>query len=193
MAAGNGRRAGKSFAFRSKVIESAVSRLLPIVEPAVEDAGYRLVRLRLVAGRRKTLQVMAERPDGTMDVEDCARLSRALSERLAEDDPIAGEWVLEVSSPGIDRPLVRLADFARYAGHEARVELAAARDGRKRFKGEVMGVDGDKVVLRVAGAEGPEDIRLPHKAIAEAKLVLTDRLIAEDLKAKSGRTPRNGS
>jgi ribosome maturation factor RimP len=112
-----------------------LSQLEPIIAPAVEAAGYRLVRLRLMGGKRKTLQVMAERADGTMNVEDCARLSRALSTFLEREDAIEGEYVLEVSSPGIDRPLTRLMDFARWAGHEAKIELKTPdAAGRKRFQ-----------------------------------------------------------
>ncbi len=159
-----------------------MSHLEPIIEPAVEAAGFRLVRLRLMGGKTKTLQIMAERPDGTMNVEDCAALSRALSDFLDAEDPIEGEYNLEVSSPGIDRPLTRLADFARWAGHEAKLELGAPdAAGRKRFKGLLLGLDGADVQLETQG----QRLSLPFKAIAEAKLVLTDKLIAEDLKARS--------
>ena len=117
-----------------------MSHLEPIIAPVVEAAGYRLVRLRLIGTKRKTLQVMAERADGLMDVEDCARLSRALSEFLDAEDPIEGEYVLEVSSPGIDRPLTRITDFARWAGHEAKLELTAPDEtGSRRFKGLLLG------------------------------------------------------
>ncbi|HEY1615438.1 MAG TPA: ribosome maturation factor RimP [Rhizomicrobium sp.] len=160
---------------------SLVSHLEPIITAAVEAAGFRLVRLRLMGGQRKTLQIMAERPDGSMDVEDCATLSRALSEFLEREDPIEGEYVLEVSSPGIDRPLTRLTDFSRWAGHEAKIELVAPdADGRRRFKGMLIGLDGENVVIEVQGTR----LSLPHKSIAEAKLVLTDRLIEEDLRAR---------
>src|SRR5579862_8158566 len=153
-----------------------MSQLEPIIAPAVEAAGYRLVRLRLMGGKRKTLQIMAERADGTMNVEDCAQLSRALSAFFEREDPIEGEYVLEVSSPGIDRPLTRLTDFARWAGHEAKLELKAPdAAGRKRFKGRLLGLDGSDIVIDVEGAR----ITLPHSAIAEAKLVLTDALIQE--------------
>jgi ribosome maturation factor RimP len=158
-----------------------LSHLEPIIAPAVEAAGYRLVRLRLMGDKRKTLQVMAERADGQMNVEDCARLSRALSDFLEHEDAIEGEYVLEVSSPGIDRPLTRLVDFARWAGHEARIELKApGADGRKRFKGLLLGLDGADIVIEVEGAR----LSFPHANIAEAKLVLTDKLIEEDLKAR---------
>ena len=158
-----------------------MSHLEPIIEPAVEAAGYRLVRLRLMGGHIKTLQIMAERADGTMNVDDCAALSRALSEFLEREDPIEGEYHLEVSSPGIDRPLTRVTDFARWSGHEAKLELAAPQeDGRKRFKGTLLGLDGSDVVLDADGAR----LKFPFKAILEAKLVLTDKLIAEDLRAR---------
>ena len=180
------RGAGFGFAAAQKncgsgEILSALAHLEPIIAPAVEAAGYRLVRLRLLGGKRKTLQVMAERPDGRMDVEDCARLSRELSDFLEREDAIEGEYVLEVSSPGIDRPLTRLTDFARWAGHDAKIELMAPdADGRKRFTGLLMGLDGSDVVIEADGARRA----FPYGAIAEAKLVLTDKLIQEDLRSR---------
>jgi len=170
---------------RTKVIISQMSQLQPILEPAVEAAGYKLVRLRLLAGRTKTLQIMAERPDGTMNVDDCAKLSRALSEFLDTEDPLEGEYDLEVSSPGIDRPLTRQSDFARWAGHEAKIELVNADEtGRKKFKGMLLGLDGNDVMLEADGNR----FKFPFRGIAEAKLVLTDKLIAEDLKARKSAT-----
>jgi ribosome maturation factor RimP len=157
-----------------------MSHLEPILEPAIEAAGYRLVRLRLMGGKTKTLQIMAERPDGTMSVEDCAILSHALLDFIEQEDPLEGDYELEVSSPGIDRPLTRLMDFARYAGHEAKVELAAPIDGRKRFRGLLLGLDGNQVAMESQGAR----VSFPFRGIAEAKLVLTDKLIQEDLKAR---------
>lgn len=158
-----------------------MSHLEPIIAPAVEAAGFKLVRLRLMGGKTKTLQIMAERPDGSMNVEDCAELSRALSDFLDAEDPIEGEYNLEVSSPGIDRPLTRLTDFTRWAGHEAKVELAAPdANGRKRFKGTLLGLDGSDVQIETGG----QRLSLPFKAIADAKLVLTEKLIQEDLKAR---------
>src|SRR5271155_3047120 len=166
---------------RNAAILTAMSQLEPIIAPQVEAAGYRLVRLRLMGSKTKTLQVMAERPDGQMDVEDCAKLSRALSEYLDAEDPIEGDYVLEVSSPGIDRPLTRITDFARWAGHEAKLELTAPDEtGRKRFKGTLLGLDGNDVILEIMG----ERLKFGFRNIAEAKLVLTDKLIAEDLKAR---------
>ena len=161
-----------------------MSHLEPIIAPAVERAGFRLVRLRLMGGKTKTLQVMAERPDGTMNVEDCAVLSRALSEFLDEEDPIEGEYNLEVSSPGIDRPLTRISDFARWSGHEAKLELKTPDEtGRRRFKGLLLGLDGNEVVLEADARR----MKFSFGAIAEAKLVLTDKLIAEDLKARKAQ------
>ncbi len=158
-----------------------MSHLEPILEPAVEAAGYRLVRLRLMGGKTKTLQIMAERPDGTMNVDDCATLSRALSDFLEAEDAIEGDYHLEVSSPGIDRPLTRQSDFARWSGHEAKIELNAPDEaGRRRFKGMLLGLDGNDVLMDVEGAR----LKFPFRSLADAKLVLTDKLIAEDLKAK---------
>lgn len=134
-----------------------------------------------MGGKRKTLQVMAERADGTMNVEDCARLSRALSAFLEREDPIEGDYVLEISSPGIDRPLTRLMDFARWAGHELKIERKAPdAAGRKRFKGQLLGLDGTDIVLEVEGAR----VTFAHATIAEAKLVLTNKLVEEDLKSR---------
>jgi ribosome maturation factor RimP len=160
-------------------IFTPASHLETILEPVVEAAGFRLVRLRVMGAKSKTVQIMAERPDGTMTVEGCAELSRALSAFLETDDPIEGEYELEVSSPGIDRPLTRAADFARWAGHEAKIELHAPLDGRKRFRGAI-GLDGNDVMVKSQAAT----VRFPFKAILEAKLVLTDKLISEDLKTR---------
>ena len=152
----------------------------PIIAPVVEAAGFRLVRLRLMGTKHKTLQVMAERDDGSMNVDDCIALSHALSEFLDRDDPIEGDYELEISSPGIDRPLTRLADFARWSGHEAKIELVAPQDGRKRLRATLLGLEGSDVVLDAAG----QRLKFPFRAIAEAKLVLTDKLIQEDLKGR---------
>jgi ribosome maturation factor RimP len=160
-----------------------MSHLQPIIEPAVEAAGYKLVRLRLMGGKTKTLQIMAERPDGTMNVDDCAKLSRALSELFEAEDPIEGEYNLEISSPGIDRPLTRPMDFVRWSGHEAKIELVAPDEtGRRKFKVLLLGLDGNDVAFESGGAR----FTFPFRNIAEAKLVLTDKLISEDLKARKG-------
>jgi ribosome maturation factor RimP len=158
-----------------------------LLTPAVQAQGYRLVRLRLSGGQRKTLQILAERPDGQMDVEDCAKLSRVLSDVLEAADPISDEYVLEVSSPGIDRPLTAAEDFARFAGHDARVELMRGVEGRRRFKGLLVGLDGADVVMDVTEANETRRVRFPFADIDEAKLVLTDRLIRESLQAREKR------
>jgi ribosome maturation factor RimP len=159
---------------------TAVARLEPIFEPVIEQAGFRLVRLRLTGGAGQTLQVMAERPDGSMDVEGCTRLSRALLDFIEKEAPIEGEYELEVSSPGIDRPLTRPQDFSRWSGHEAKIELDGLYEGRKRWRGILLGLDGADVVIRA----DDRDIRFPFRGVLNAKLMLTDKLIAEDLKAR---------
>ncbi|MGQ0740688.1 MAG: ribosome maturation factor RimP [Alphaproteobacteria bacterium] len=168
---------------------SAVAQLESLLAPAVEAAGYRLVRFRVLAGQRKTLQVMAERKDGHMDVEDCAALSRALSQVLDAADPIEGEYVLEVSSPGIERPLTALEDFARFAGHDARIELKMPFAGRRRYRGVLAGTEGEEVLLIVEEGKEKQTARFPLHVIEEAKLVLTEKLIAEDFKARKAATP----
>jgi ribosome maturation factor RimP len=153
-------------------------RLAAIVRPTIEGMGFQLVRLRLMGGKRMTLQVMAERPDGTMEVDDCALLSRQLSAVLDVEDPIEREYTLEVSSPGIDRPLTRLADFDRWEGYEARLETAEPIDGRKRFRGVLAGTEGYEVLIDVDQGT----IGLKFEWLVDAKLVLTDELVAESLK-----------
>jgi ribosome maturation factor RimP len=153
-----------------------------ILEPVVESLGYRLVRVRLMNSGGRTLQIMAERPDGSMRIEDCEKVSRAVSPVLDVEDPIEGSYRLEISSPGIDRPLVRLEDFSRWAGHEAKIELRTPLDGRKRFRGTIEGVEGGRIVLllppKSKDAE-PERVELSFELIGDAKLVLTDALMAE--------------
>jgi ribosome maturation factor RimP len=160
----------------------AASHLEPVFEPVIEKAGFKLVRLRIMGGAAKTLQVMAERPDGSMDVEGCATLSHALLDFIETEDPIEGDYEIEVSSPGIDRPLTRLMDFSRWSGHEAKIELNAPVDGRKRFRAVLLGLDGTDVMIRADNT----DIKFPFRSLANAKLVLTDKLINEDLKARKG-------
>jgi len=165
---------------------TAATRLEPIFEPVIEQAGFKLVRLRLMGGAAQTLQVMAERPDGSMNVEDCAELSRALLDFIEKEEPLEGEYELEVSSPGIDRPLTRPQDFSRWSGHEAKLELDGIHEGRKRWRGIVLGLDGADVVIRADN----NDVRFPFRSVLNAKLVLTDKLIQEDLKArKTGSKP----
>jgi ribosome maturation factor RimP len=162
-----------------------VSELQSLIEPVAQSLGYSVVRVRLSAAHQPVLQVMAERADGSMEVEDCARLSRAISALFDEVDPIESEYSLEVSSPGIDRPLTRRRDFEAYAGHEARLELRAPLDGRKRVKGTLKGLSGEDVLIETMGAEHvPAILRVPFSLIGDAKLVLTDALIEEDLKRR---------
>ena len=160
------------------------ARVAHIVEPVIVDLGYRLVRVKLSATNGATLQIMAEKPDGTMAIEDCERLSHDLSPVLDVEDPIDRAYHLEVSSPGIDRPLVRRSDFERASGHSIKLELTRPLNGRKRFKGVVAGLDGDQLRLTVEGQAGgpPVEVSLPLADIGEAKLMLTDALIRETLR-----------
>ncbi|HVO00605.1 MAG TPA: ribosome maturation factor RimP [Candidatus Cybelea sp.] len=160
----------------------ALSQIIErIITPTVEGMGYELVRLTVSGGTRKTLQVMAEPKDGrVMSLEDCSHLSRAISAVLDVEDPIEGAYSLEVSSPGIDRPLTRPKDYERFAGFEAKLETRAPIDGRKRFKGRLLGVEAEKVKIEVEGAQ----LALPLAEIEKAKLVLTDDLIAAHSQAE---------
>jgi ribosome maturation factor RimP len=155
-------------------------RVIALIEPTAQNLGFRIVRVRVSGNRRKRLQIMAERlSDGQMGIDDCTRLSRALSPVFDLEDPIpGGEYDLEISSPGIDRPLMSVGDFERFLGHEAKLETAAMVDGRRRWKGQIKAVEGDVIVL---AAEG-EEARLNIAQLSEARLVLTDKLIEEDLK-----------
>jgi ribosome maturation factor RimP len=166
--------------FGVAAIFAAASHLEPIFEPVLEQAGFRLVRLRIMGGAAKTLQIMAERADGSMDVEGCTQLSRVLLDFIEAEDPIEGEYEIEVSSPGIDRPLTRLGDFTRWRGHEAKIELTAPLDGRKRFRGQLEGLDGNDVVITAQN----QRVQFPFRSVLEAKLVLTDKLIQADLKTR---------
>jgi ribosome maturation factor RimP len=161
------------------------ARIAHIVEPVLAGLGYRLVRVRLTAANGATLQIMAERPDGSMTVEDCETVSRDLSPVLDVEDPIERAYNLEISSPGIDRPLVRRSDFERWAGHVAKIELERPLDGRRRFRGKLGGLDGDRVAIlpEAEGKLGAEAATtwLPLADIAEARLVLTDDLVRETL------------
>ncbi len=157
------------------------ARVAALAEPVLAGLGYRLVRVRITGFAGCTVQIMAERPDGTMSIDDCEAASRALSPVLDVADPIEGAYRLEISSPGIDRPLVRRSDFDRYAGHIAKIEMQVPIDGRKRFRGTLVGTDGDHARLRMDEAEQPE-ILLRIDEMMEAKLVLTDALVAESLR-----------
>jgi ribosome maturation factor RimP len=156
------------------------ARIANIVEPVISGLGYRLVRVKLSAMNGTTLQIMAERPDGTMTVDDCEVLSRDLSPTLDVEDPIDRAYHLEISSPGIDRPLVRRSDFEQWGGHLAKIELAQMLNGRKRFRGKLAGVEGEAVRVALDSASaGESHAMVPLAEIEEAKLVLTDELIKE--------------
>lgn len=158
-------------------------RLAEIVGPVIEDMGFELVRIRLMSGKTATLQIMAERPEGGIEVDECAEISTAVSAVLDVEDPILDAYTLEVSSPGIDRPLTRLKDFETFEGYEAKIETTDLIDGRKRFKGVLAGVEGDEVLINLD--EGT--IGLKFDWLADAKLVLTDELIREMLKARKAQ------
>lgn len=165
--------------------ESGVAeRVAGIVEPALAQLGLRLVRVRVTGQNGCTVQIMAERPDGTMTIDDCEAASRAVSPALDLEDPIRTAYHLELSSPGIDRPLVRLSDFERWAGHEAKIEMAVPVAGRKRFRGVVTGVEGGLAVIRLPDVpEGADPtVRLAVADMGEARLVLSDELIAESIR-----------
>lgn len=160
-------------------------RLAEIVAPVIEDLGFELVRIRLQGGRTATLQIMADRPEGGINVDDCADISTAVSATLDVEDPLEDAYHLEVSSPGIDRPLTRLKDFATFEGYEARLETTQPIDGRKRFKGVLAGVEGDEVLLNIDDNQGgTQTIGLNFDWLSDAKLVLTDELIAEMLRQR---------
>jgi ribosome maturation factor RimP len=170
---------------RRLIVEPGLAaRLAAIVEPVVDQLGYRLVRVKISALDGCTVQVMAERPDGSMTIEDCEVVSRALSPVLDVADPVERGYRLEISSPGIDRPLVRRSDFDRYAGHVAKIEMAAPLEGRRRFRGVLLGSEGDGARIRLdnVAAGQPAEVVLPIEEMAEARLVLTDALIAESLR-----------
>jgi ribosome maturation factor RimP len=176
------------------IIESGrAARVAALAEPVLAGLGYRLVRVRISGAAGCTVQIMAERPDGTMAIEDCEAASRALSPVLDVADPIEGAYQLEISSPGIDRPLVRHSDFDRYAGHVAQVEMNVPIDGRRRFRGQLLGTEGDAVRIRRSdAADGTDDV-LRIDDMMEAKLVLTDALISESLRRSKRETQAPGS
>ncbi len=170
------------------VVETgAAGRVATAASPVLMQIGYRLVRVKISAGAPSTLQIMAERPDGTMTIEDCETASKALSPVLDLNEPISGAYRLEISSPGIDRPLVRRSDYERALGHEARIELAVPMEGRKRFRGLLGAVEGDMLRLDLKDAKPDEKpvVRLRLPDIGEAKLMLTDALIRQTLKAQA--------
>ena len=155
-------------------------RMAEIITPVIEDLGYELVRVRLMSGKNTILQIMADKPEGGIEVDDCAKISPAVGATLDVEDPIVDEYALEVSSPGIDRPLTRLKDFENFEGYEAKIETTELIDGRRRFKGQLAGIDGSDVLINVE--EGT--IGLQFDWLSDAKLVLTDELIAEMLRQR---------
>ncbi|MBO6837303.1 MAG: ribosome maturation factor RimP [Alphaproteobacteria bacterium] len=159
-------------------------RIADMISPALEDMGFGVVRIRLSGSQRVTLQIMADRLDETpITVEDCADISRAVSAILDVEDPIDRAYALEVSSPGIDRPLTRPRDFERFAGFEVKIELDQIMDGRRRFRGILGGIDGNAVSIETDTAE----FQIPFEAIRDAKLVLTDALIEASRAAADGQ------
>lgn len=177
------------------VVESGVSaRVADLVEPVLDSMGYRLVQVRLMGGSDAILEIMAERTDGSMAVEDCEAVSHAVSPLLDVHDPVDGSYRLQISSPGIDRPLVRAADFERWAGYEAKIELKEAVSGRKRFRGPLEGyADGEvRIEIEIADADR-QVIGLPLELIGSAKLVLTDNLVRDTLKRAKGGSGEGGA
>ncbi|MBR3371808.1 MAG: ribosome maturation factor RimP [Rhodobacteraceae bacterium] len=159
-------------------------RVAAIVAPVIEGLGFELVRLRVMSGKTRTLQIMADRPEGGIEVEDCARISTAVSAVLDVEDPLEDAYTLEVSSPGIDRPLTRLKDFDVWNGYEARVETTELIDGRRRFRGILAGIDGEEVLIEIEENGEALTIGLQFDWLSDAKLVLTDELIAEMLRTR---------
>ena len=163
------------------VAKAAIDRrIAEIIQPMMESMGYELVRIRLMSGKATTLQIMAQKPDGTIEVDDCAEISTAVSALLDVEDPILDAYELEVSSPGIDRPLTRVKDFAQWEGYEAKIETDELIDGRRRFKGPLAGTEGDEILIEIE--EGT--IGLKFEWLSDAKLVLTDDLIRDVLRGR---------
>ncbi|SCZ72239.1 ribosome maturation factor RimP [Epibacterium ulvae] len=159
-------------------------RLAEIIIPVIEDLGYELVRIRLMSGKTTTLQIMADKPEGGIEVDDCATISNAISATLDVEDPILDAYDLEVSSPGIDRPLTRLKDFDMFQGYEAKLETTELIDGRRRFKGELAGVEDEDVLINIQEHGETVTIGLQFDWLSDAKLVLTDDLITEMLRQR---------
>lgn len=159
-------------------------RLAEILTPTIEGMGFELVRIRLMGGKTRTLQIMADRPEGGIEVEDCARISTAVSAVLDVEDPLEDAYILEVSSPGIDRPLTRFKDFEVWKGWEARIETGELIDGRRRFKGTLAGTEADEVLIEIEEGAETLTIGLKFDWLSDAKLILTDELIAEMLRQK---------
>jgi ribosome maturation factor RimP len=162
--------------------QGAAARVATIAEPVIAGLGYRLVRVRISGLSGCTVQIMAERPDGTMAIEDCEIISRALSPVLDVANPIESAYRLEISSPGVDRALVRRSDFSRHCGSTVKIEMAVAFEGRRRFRGLLVGVEGDAARIRPDDAGEANDVLLPLADMADAKLVLDDALVAQALR-----------
>ncbi|MEN9850928.1 MAG: hypothetical protein RL128_1091 [Pseudomonadota bacterium] len=159
-------------------------RLADIVQPVIEGLGFELVRIRLMGGATRILQIMADKPEGGIEVDHCGDISTAVSAVLDVEDPIEENYVLEVSSPGIDRPLTRLKDFEMWKGWEARIETTELIDGRRRFKGTLGGVEGEEVLIEIEDGKETVTIGLQFDWLSDAKLILTDELISEMLRQK---------
>jgi len=159
-------------------------RITEIITPTVEDLGYEVVRVRLMTGKESILQIMAQKADGTIEVDECGEISTAVSALLDVEDPIADVYTLEVSSPGIDRPLTRLKDFDQWIDNEAKIETEELIDGRRRFKGMLRGTEGDEVLIEIEEKGAPLTIGLKFDWLTDAKLVLTDELIRDVLKGR---------
>ncbi|MCB1390171.1 MAG: ribosome maturation factor RimP, partial [Rhodobacteraceae bacterium] len=151
-------------------------RLAEIVQPAVEAAGFELVRIRLMSGKTRTLQIMADRAEGGIEIDELGEITTVVGAVLDVEDPLEEAYVLEVSSPGIDRPLTRLKDFETWAGHEARLETDELIDGRRRFKGVLQGVEDGEILIEIEDHGDPVTIGLQFGWLSDAKLVLTDEL-----------------
>jgi len=159
-------------------------RIAEIIAPVIEGMGYELVRVRLMSGKEQTLQIMAQKPDGTIEVDECAEISTAVSAVLDVEDPILEAYTLEVSSPGIDRPLTRLKDFDQWNGYVAKIETTELIDGRRRFKGALAGTEGEEVLIEIEEHGEPLTIGLKFDWLSDAKLVLTDDLIRDVLRGR---------
>jgi len=159
-------------------------RITEIITPAVEDMGFEVVRVRLMTGKESILQIMVQRPDGSIEVDECAQVSTAVSALLDVEDPILDTYTLEVSSPGIDRPLTRMKDFDQWQGFEAKIETEELIDGRRRFKGALRGTEGEEVLIEIEDQGKDVTIGLKFDWLTDAKLVLTDELIRDVLKGR---------
>jgi ribosome maturation factor RimP len=165
------------------IAKSAIDRRIAgLIEPVLTDMGFELVRIRVMSGKSPTLQIMAQKPDGTIEVDDCGNISTAVSALLDVEDPISEAYTLEVSSPGIDRPLTRLKDFDQWIGYEAKIETEELIDGRRRFKGQLAGTEGDEVLITLDDSD--VTIGLKFDWLSDAKLVLTDDLIRDVLRGR---------